>query len=140
MRSNVLQQFKKGYVKFAAEQGYKQRSAMPWTEGEMQAVLHHLETQLTGLQGMGAALLARDAFLFAVLWQTKSRGCNAGMWRLKNLKLPVSMHPFLTTWCTAKAPNDMTATNDYWWRRSRRSALHLSGAKTAPWRCSLLDA
>ena len=114
MRSNVLQQFRKGYVKFAAEQGYKQRSAMPWTEVEMQAVLHHLETQLIGLKGMPAALLARDAFLFAVLWQTKSRGCNAGVWRLENLKLPAGMHPSPITWCTIKACNNIIAPNNKW--------------------------
>ena len=54
----------------------------------MHAVLQHLDEQLVGLEGMPAALLARDGFLFAVLWQTKSRGCNAGVWRLENLKLP----------------------------------------------------
>ena len=97
----MLQQFRKGYVKFAAEQGYKQRSAMPWTEPEVHAVLHHLDKQLIGLEGMPAALLARDGFLFAVLWQTKSRGCNAGVWRLENLKLPAGK--------TMTAPDNIAA-------------------------------
>ena len=66
---------------------------MPWTEQEVLAVLAHLDRQLAGLEGMPAALLARDGFLFAILWQTKSRGCNAGMWRLDNLKLPAGSMP-----------------------------------------------
>ena len=114
VRSIVLQQFRKGYMKFAAEQGYKQRSAMPWTEQEVQAVLQHIETEVTGLEGMPAALLARDGFLFAILWQTKSRGCNAGTWRMDNLRLPagstsavscamkccsLALRTFLKAWC-----------------------------------------
>ena len=67
---------------------------MPWTEQEVLAVLEHLDKQLAGLEGMPAALLAKDSFLFAILWQTKSRGCNARMWHLDNLKLPTgSMSP-----------------------------------------------
>ena len=56
-------------------------------------MLHHLDQQLTGLEGMPAALLKRDGFLFAVLWQTKSWGCNAGAWRLENLRLPAGRIP-----------------------------------------------
>ena len=32
-------------------------------------------------------LLARDAFLFSVLWPSKSRGVTAGAWRVENVKL-----------------------------------------------------
>lgn len=92
MRSIIIQQFKKGYKNFAAEQGYKQVYAHPWLESEVLTVLQYMEHQLKLRSGMSAALLARDGFLLAVLWQIKSRGCNSGAWRLENIKLPTSEH------------------------------------------------
>ena len=67
MRSTVLQQFKKGYKNYAAEQGYKQVSARPWLESEVITVLQHIEHQLKQRSGMIVALLAWDGFLLAVL-------------------------------------------------------------------------
>ena len=43
VRSIIIQQFKKGYKNFAAEQGYKQVSARPWLESEVLTVLQHME-------------------------------------------------------------------------------------------------
>ncbi len=96
MRSIVLQQFKKGYKNYAVEQGYKQMSARPWLESEVINVLQHLEHQLKQSSGMIAALLARDGFVMAVLWQTKSRGCTSGAWRLENIKLPTGKYSALS--------------------------------------------
>ena len=87
VRSVQLQRFRQGYAKFAAEQGYQQVSALPWQEGEVIGVLQHLSKQLLQAKGIQAVLLARDAFLFSVLWQSKSRGVNAGAWRVENVKL-----------------------------------------------------
>ena len=55
---------------------------------KVQADPQHLEMQLTGVEGMPAALLARDGFLFAIVWQTCSRGCNAGTLQMEALRLP----------------------------------------------------
>ena len=87
VRSVQLQRFRQGYAKFAAEQGYQQVSARPWQEHEVVGVLHHISRQLQQARGIQAVLLARDAFLFSVLWQSKSRGVNAGAWRVENVKL-----------------------------------------------------
>lgn len=88
IRSGQLRRFKQGYRRFAEQQGYKQKSARPWKEREVRAVLEHLSKELKRATGMEAALLSRDGFVIAVLWETKSRGCNAGAWRLANIKLP----------------------------------------------------
>ena len=87
MRSVQLQRFKQGYAKFVAEQGYQQVSARPWQESEVVGVLQHLSRQLLQARGIQAVLKGRDAFLFFVLWQSKSRGVNAGAWRVENVKL-----------------------------------------------------
>ena len=54
----------------------------------MQVDPQHLEMQLTGVEGMPAALLARNGFLSAIIRQTCSRGCNAGTWQMEALRLP----------------------------------------------------
>ena len=87
VRSVQLQRFRQGYAKFAVEQGYQQTSARPWQECEVVGVLQHISRQLLQARGIQAVLLARDAFLFSVLWQSKSRGVNAGAWRVENVKL-----------------------------------------------------
>ena len=107
----MLQQFRKGYSKFAAEQGYRQTSAKPWTEQEILGVLHHIEGQLKKNTGMPAVLLARDGFIFAVLWQTKSRGCNAGAWRLENIKLPTGMNSVPWSACQSSLVSRINATS-----------------------------
>ena len=88
MRSIPLQQFKKGYKRHAAALGYKQISARPWQIHDVRGILQHMLQQLNEARGLPAAMLARDGFILAVLWQTSSRGCNAGSWRLDNVKLP----------------------------------------------------
>ena len=88
VRSVAVQNFKKGYSKHAAEVGYKQVSAQPWSLAELMSALQYLRIELEHSQGIPATLLARDGFLLSVFWQTKSRGSNAGTWRLENLKLP----------------------------------------------------
>lgn len=88
MRSIPLQQFKKGYRKHAAALGYKQMSARPWQLSDVRTVLQQILQKLGKAAGVCAAMLARDGFIIAVLWQTSSRGCNAGAWRLENLRLP----------------------------------------------------
>ena len=87
VRSVQLQRFRQCYAKFAAEQGYEQASALPWQEGEVTGVPQCLSKRLLQARGIQAVLLARDAFLFSVLWQSKSRGVNAGAWRVENVKL-----------------------------------------------------
>lgn len=96
MRSIPLVQFKKGYKKHAAMLGYKQVSARPWQIGEVRTVLQQMLQRLKHMKGLPAATLARDGFILSVLWQTSSRGCNAGAWRLINVKLPTgaSHYPF----------------------------------------------
>ena len=88
MRSTTVATLRKGYGKDAAEKGYRQLSARPWTQQEVADVLDHLQRKIDKATGMPRLLLMRDALLFTLLWQTKSRGNNAGMWRLENLRLP----------------------------------------------------
>ena len=88
MRSIPLQQFRKGYKKHAADLGYKQASARPWQIGDVRAVLQTMLQKSKSMTGLPAVMLARDGFILAVLWQTSSRGCNAGAWRLENVILP----------------------------------------------------
>ena len=88
MRSVPIQQFKKGYKRHAAALGYKQISARPWQITDLQLVLQQMLQKLKKVGGLPAVILARDAFILAVLWQTSSRGCNAGAWRLGNIELP----------------------------------------------------
>jgi hypothetical protein len=91
MRSSIVATLRKGYSKNATEMGYKQMSAQPWTKQEVIAVVEHLERKIVKTSGMPKLLWMRDALLFALLWQTKSRGINAGSWRLENLRLPTGM-------------------------------------------------
>lgn len=79
---------RKGYAKAAAEKGYRQLSARPWTKQEVTNVLDYLQRRTAKATGVPKLLLMRDALVFTLLWQTKSRGNNAGMWRLENLRLP----------------------------------------------------
>ena len=88
IRSIPLQHFRKGYKRHATSQGYKQQSARPWQISDVQAVLQQMLRRLNSTGGVPAAMLARDGFVLAVLWQTSSRGCNAGAWRLENVRLP----------------------------------------------------
>ena len=88
MRSIPLQKFKKGYKRHAAALGYRQISARPWQIHDVRGTLQHMLQKLNKAKGLPAAMLARDGFILAVLWQTSSRGCNAGSWRLDNVKLP----------------------------------------------------
>ena len=88
MRSIPLQQFRKGYKKHSVDLGYKQASARPWQIADLRTVLQHMLQKAKTMRGLPAVMLARDGFILAVLWQTSSRGCNAGAWRLDNAKLP----------------------------------------------------
>lgn len=88
VRSVEIQTFRKGYAKCAREQGYRQTSAKPWEESDVLQVLAFLNGRIAKSTCIEAMLLLRDGFLFSVLWQTKSRGINAGAWRLDNIKLP----------------------------------------------------
>ena len=109
MRSIPLQQFKKGYRKTSTDLGYKQTSARPWQIGDLRTALLHMLQKAKNLKGLPAVMLARDGFILAVLWQTSSRGCNAGAWRLDNVKLPTGAEsypprcegPIMLTACTA---------------------------------------
>lgn len=91
LRSTIVATLRKGYGKDAAEKGYRQTSAKPWKLTEVMDVLAYLERKLAKATGMVKLLLLRDALIFALLWQTKSRGNNAGMWRLENLRLPTGV-------------------------------------------------
>ena len=87
VRSVQLLRFRQGNAKFVAEQGYQQVSARLWQESEVVEVMQHPSRQLLQAKGIQAVMLARDAFLFFVLWQSKSRGVNARAWRVENVKL-----------------------------------------------------
>ncbi len=93
LRSTTVATLKKGYSKVAGENGYKQLSAKPWTKQEVTDVLVHLRRKAEKASGMARLLYLRDALIFVLLWQTKSRGNNAGMWRLENLRLPTGSLP-----------------------------------------------
>ena len=89
IRSIVVRNLRKGYGNDAKEKGYRQRSARPWTHAEMKQIMSHMEEQLAKWRdGTQHLLHMRDALILALLWQTQSRGNNAGTWRLENLRLP----------------------------------------------------
>lgn len=79
---------RKGYGKDAAEKGYRQLSARPWAKQEVLDVIGYLQNKIEKRSGMQKFLLIRDALIFSLLWETKSRGNNASMWRLENFRLP----------------------------------------------------
>ena len=92
MRITVVKNLRKGQANDFKEKGYRQKAATPWTEAEMQTIMKHMEEQLaTCKSGMERLLVLRDALILALLWQTPSRGSNAGMWRLENIRLPTGM-------------------------------------------------
>ena len=87
MRSRAILQLKQGYAKLAKASGYQRKSAKPWSEGDVRGVLAYLEVKLAESTGIDQLLHIRDALVLALLWETKSRGANAGAWRLANLRL-----------------------------------------------------
>ena len=53
----------------------------------MQNVLNWLYLAYLRSSGMQQLLNLRDGFIIAVMWQTKSRGNNTGVWRLSKVLL-----------------------------------------------------
>ena len=89
LKSIVVKNLKKGQANDAKEKGYRQKSARPWNVAEMHIVMNNVEEQLISCnRGIPQLLVLRGALILAPLWQTHSRGNNAGIWRLANIKLP----------------------------------------------------
>ena len=95
LRSTSIQRLKQGYAQAAKKLGVRALAAKPWTVADVTALMMHLQSRLLVTGGMTHLLLLRDALILALLWNTQSRGANAGAWRLSNLKLPSGKCPAL---------------------------------------------
>jgi hypothetical protein len=88
MRSSLVNSFRKAHAHRAKLGGYKKKSALPWSEQDVLRLVAYLEQQIKEADGLGLLLLHRDLLIITLLWQTCSRGVNAGSWRLANILLP----------------------------------------------------
>ena len=88
MRSVEVSNLKRGHAKDCRNRGYRQRSARPWAEDDLLAVMAHQGARIAAASGMQQLLLYRDALLLSILWPTRACGANAGSFRLANVRLP----------------------------------------------------
>jgi hypothetical protein len=88
MRSSLVNSFRKAHAHRAKLGGYKNKSALPWSEQDVLRMVAYLEQQIKEADGLGLLLLHRDLLIITLLWHTCSRGVNAGSWRLANILLP----------------------------------------------------
>lgn len=88
MRSKDVLRLRQGHANLAKSQGYRRKSAMPWSEEDVRITLEHLQGIADGSDGMARGLALRDGVMLSLLWETQCRGANAGAWRLENLRLP----------------------------------------------------
>jgi hypothetical protein len=102
MRSSLVNSFRKAHAHRAKLGGYKKKSALPWSEQDVLRLVAYLEQQIKEADGLGLLLLHRDLLIITLLWQTCSRGVNAGSWRLANILLPTGKK--LTTTKYIKSP------------------------------------
>jgi hypothetical protein len=86
MYSSGITQMKRGHHKANQQQHNTPLAAKPWTRGDVGAAVNQLEEALKGSAGMQALTIYRDAVILCLLWETHSRGDNAGKWRMANLR------------------------------------------------------
>lgn len=87
-RSAAVREFCTGYRKWMARNGYRQQSANPWQEEDLQEVLEQLDQKIRGTEGVARVKLLRDAFAMTIMWDTCIRGATAVAWRLQDLWTP----------------------------------------------------
>ena len=82
-----VKQWKRGYTRIAANQGYVTTGAQELTSGKMQSLLGYLHGCMAEPDPIKRHAIARDGLAFSILWQTGGRGANAG---------PLTAHDFVT--------------------------------------------
>jgi len=93
MRSAIVNNLRKAYAHRAKLRGQRKKSALPWSLGTVEALVAYLKQAIKEPSGLPLLLLHRDLLIVTLLWNTSSRGANAGSWRLENIKLPTGRVP-----------------------------------------------
>lgn len=83
----LITRLTKGYKAAAEDQAYQQKGAVPLTEAEIKQLLQYLQAQQANSSGINKQLYLRDGLAISTLWQTTTRGFNAGGIRLANIRL-----------------------------------------------------
>jgi hypothetical protein len=106
VRSLDVAEWATGYTRWLAHLGYNPQSAHPWSLGDLQTVLEHLDSRIASATGVPLLRLHRDAFTMTILWETCSRGATAVSWCLDDLWLAsgVSPVPLYLAGCTPLRP------------------------------------
>jgi hypothetical protein len=93
VRSLDVAEWATGYTRWLAHLGYNPQSAHPWSLGDLQTVLEHLDSRIASATGVPLLHLHRDAFTMTILWETCSRGATAVSWCLDDLWLASGLSP-----------------------------------------------
>jgi hypothetical protein len=93
VRSLDVAEWATGYTRWLAHLGYTPQSAHPWSLGDLQTVLEHLDARIASATGVPLLRLHRDAFTMTILWETCSRGATAVSWCLDDLWLASGVSP-----------------------------------------------
>ena len=89
LRSPGVRQLVQGHHSANRLQNIKPKAAIPWTQTDVTALVAHFSITLDkepSSNAMTKLTLPRDIVVICLLWETQSRGSNAGSWRLDNLK------------------------------------------------------
>lgn len=79
-------QLQRGHHRANRVQHVRPQSAVPWTEIDVVAVVRSMSDRLATADGAYKLALYRDITIVCLLWETQSRGSNAGSWRTANLR------------------------------------------------------
>jgi hypothetical protein len=70
-----------------------------WNLNKVLGLVLHLQKAILEADSMTLLLLHRDLLIVTLLWNTCSRGPNAGSWRLENIKFPSGKLPLGRLYC-----------------------------------------